>query len=145
MLAHSRRATFENYSFHIPPKLLFEKDGDARCGEYLFIYDSQEKYLISFETGMPCFDLQLRDNRRYCSEECAYKHMKIRFCYPESRKESCGCMVYFHAELPVPSGGTYILPGQMKLSAGNEWSAEARNVLVELLEGVAVNTIPSAC
>ena len=145
MRAHSRKATFENCSFYIPPKLMFEKDKNTQFGEYLFVYDSQENYLISFETDMPCFDLRHRENKNYLSEEYAYGPVKIKLCYPENRSKACGYMIYFHAELPAPNGDTYILPGQMKISAGNAWSDEAKNILLKLLRNVEVNDIESVC
>lgn len=138
MSTYTRRVTFENYLFRIPPKLMFEKDGNAQTGECLFFHDAREKYLFSFETGMQCFDLVLRGKKHLCSEEYTDGRMKISFCYPETQPESRGCMVYFHAELPDPSGCTHILPGQLNISSGNTWSAELKSMLLELLTGVEV-------
>lgn len=144
MSTHTQRVVFENYLFRIPPRLLFEKDGNTQTGEYLFFHDAREKYLFSFETGMQCFDLMLRGKKHLRSEEYSDDRMKISFCYPETQPESRGCMVYFHAELLDPSGCTHILPGQLNISSGNTWSAELKSILLELLTGVEVGEKRSA-
>lgn len=145
MSVQTQRVTFENFVFKIPPKLLFEKDGNERMGEYLFVHDSGERCLISFESGMQCFDLILREKKALCSEEYSGRQMKVTLCYPEKPAEARGYMVYFHAELLDSSGSPHILPGQMNVAAGNVWSAEPRNLLLELLKGVEVSNIKSAC
>ena len=140
-----QRATFENYIFQIPPKLCFEKDGNEQYGENLFVYDPQEKYLISFESGMPCFDLRYRGNPNYRSEEYGEGQIKINLCYPQTSSKVHGSMVYFHVELPDAEGNMHSLPGQMNISSGNGWSLESKNILMELLRSIGFNNIRSAC
>ena len=140
-----RRATFENYTFQIPPKLCFEKDGNEQYGENLFVYDPQEKYLISFESGMPCFDLRYRGNPNYRSEEYGEGQIKINLCYPQTSSKVHGSMVYFHVELSDAEGNMHSLPGQMNISSGNGWSLESKNILMELLRSIGFNNIRAAC
>lgn len=140
-----KQATFENYIFQIPPKLCFEKDGNEQYGENLFVYDPQEKYMISFESGMPCFDLRYRENPNYRSEEYGDGHIKIKLCYPEASRKVHGYMVYFHVELPDAKGKIHNLPGQMNISSGNGWSLESKNILMELLGSISFGNIRSTC
>ena len=46
------RIRFEKFSFPILPGLIYEKDGNQRIGELLFIDDSRERFRIYFESGM---------------------------------------------------------------------------------------------
>lgn len=140
-----QRIRFDNFSFRIPPWLCAEKDGSEQRGENLFVYDPQEKYMICFESNMPCFSLLLRGNEKYSSEEFTDERLRVGLCYPVSRKEDRSCMVYFHAELPGPSGGVCLLPGQMNLSAGSFWSPEPKDMLLEVLRSVEVRCIGPAC
>ena len=140
-----QQVTFENYTFQIPPKLCFEKDGNEQYGENLFVFDPQEKYLIYFESGMPCFDLRYHGNPNYRSEEYGDGHIKINFCYPGALRTKHDCMAYFHVELPDAKGNIHSLPGQMKISSGNGWSLESKNILMELLGCVSFSNLRSAC
>lgn len=147
MFYQQQRVTFGEFSFQIPAKLCFDKNVNEQFGESLFVYDLQEKYTFYFETDMPCFDLRHRGNQKYCSEEYtyAYERIRINLCYPATHHEGRGCMVYFHAELLDSNGDAHILPGQMKIEFGNDWSAEAKRILMELLRSVKINDMKTAC
>lgn len=125
--------------------MCFEKDGNEQYGENLFVYDPQEKYLISFESGMPCFDLRYRGNPNYHSEEYGDGHIKINLCYREASSKVHSSMVYFHVELLDAEGNVHSLPGQMKISSENGWSLESKDILMELLRSIGFDNIKSTC
>ena len=142
---NTQRVRFEDFVFHIPSEMLFEKDGNPERGECLFIHDLNEHCLISFESGMQCFDMILKEKADVCSEEYSTRQVKAMFCYPEMQTEKRRYMVYFHAEVLDSNGSIHILPGQMNVAAGNPWAAEPRKFLLELLQNVEINDMKSAC
>ncbi len=132
------RIRFEQFSFPELPGLVYEKDGNERIGEVLFIDDSRARFLISFESGMPCLDMRMRerDPEHTRWHEHTFGSLALYLCYP-IRAEGA-CVVYFHAELTDPDGVVHILPGQMSLERPTRQLDCLRcfTALCELMDGL---------
>ena len=139
-MGKEKRVFFENYSFPVLPDLVYEKDGDGHCGQSLFINDPEERFTISFESGMKCLDLQIESGFRHCfrSAEIDYQHLKLHLCYPIEDSGARSSMGYFHVEMADKTGRVHVLPGQMRIEPPLTYGEGLRSfpVLNELLKGL---------
>ncbi len=111
------RIRFEQFSFPVLPGLVYEKDGNKRIGELLFIDDSRGRFQIYFESGMSCLDLLVweRNPEQISWQEHSFGALKLHLCYPERGRRTPSSVGFFHAELTDTDGVIHILPGQIKL------------------------------
>ena len=116
-MGQDSRIRFEQFSFPVLPGLVYEKDGNQRIGELLFIDDSRGRFQIYFESGMACFDMLVweRNPEQLSWQEHSFGAMKLLLCYPgrDCRKQSR--VGYFRAELTDSDGVIHALPGQITL------------------------------
>ena len=140
------RIQFEKFSFPILPGLIYEKDGNQRIGELLFIDDSRERFRIYFESGMSCLDIRVweRNPDRVYFQEHTFGNITLHLCCPIP---SCGkqsCVGYFHAELLDADGVVHILPGQLSLKRPSRQLDGMRCItaLCELMDGLRVDAFP---
>ena len=114
-MGQDNRIRFEQYSFPVLPGLVYKKDGNKSIGELLFIDDSRDRFLISFESGMPCLDMRMRERsgQEVHWQEHIFGQLTLHLCCPI--RGGGGNVGYFHAELTDADGVVHILPGQMRL------------------------------
>ena len=116
-MGQDSRIRFEQFSFPVLPGLVYEKDGNQRIGELLFIDDSRGRFQIYFESGMSCLDILVgkRNPAQLSWQEHSFGALKLLLCYPEHNCRKRSCVGYFRAELTDSDGVIHALPGQIKL------------------------------
>ncbi len=116
-MGQDSRIRFEQFSFPVLPGLVYEKDGNKRIGELLFIDDSRGRFQIYFESGMSCLDMMVweRNPEQTAWQQHSFGALKLHLCYPEQDCRKHSCVGFFHAELTDTDGVIHILPGQIKL------------------------------
>lgn len=131
---------FDKYSLVIPPTLKWHEDGPPGK-RVLFLMDSAESFIISFEEGMKMMDMTPNhpEESPMVSFQCCKdgKYIHQRRTDPKYR-QGIGSFAFFHIELDDDNGGTRYLPGQMTAKAGYQWTDGVEPLLMELLEGIAV-------
>ena len=141
-MGREKRVFFEDYSFPVLPDLVYEKNGDGHCGQSLFINDPEERFTISFESGMQCIDMRILADFGYGfhSAEINYQHLKLHLCYPVGDSGIRASMGYFHVEIPDGNGNVHVLPGQMRIEAPMTYREGLKSfpILNELLEGLCL-------
>ena len=131
---------FDTYSLTIPSKLKYHADG-LPGKRVLFLTDSAETFIISFEEGMKMMDMMPDHPEEspkvsfQCCKDGKYIHQ--RRTDPKYR-QGIGSFAFFHIELDDDNGGTRYLPGQMTAKAGYQWAEGVEPVLLDLLDGIAV-------
>lgn len=139
-MSSNERVTFEDYTLPVLPELIYEKDGNGRGGEVLFIDDRSKRFLITLESGMPCIDLRMKERfpQAYICEELCLEHLKIHLCYPLLSAGRCSSMGYFHIEIMDQEERMHVLPGQMCVAASVNYgeALHSFSVLRTLLNGV---------
>lgn len=144
-MGQSERIRFEQFSFPILPGLVYEKDGNQRIGELLFIDDSRGRFRIYFESGMSCLDLRVceRDPEKVFVQQHSLGHLTLYLCYPV---QDCGkqpSVGYFHAELTDANGIVHLLPGQISLERPTRQMDGLRGItaLYDLMDGLRVESM----
>ena len=138
MLLCKKKMAFEEYLVPILPNLIYEKDGNEQHGEVLFIDDQFGCFTISFESGMQCFDLLVKEQEGYHNMHLTKENKRLHLCYPVQRKNARIHMGYFHYELTDETGKVHILPGQIDIGLPQKYehSLKAMTALQEILFGL---------
>ena len=133
-----KKVPFEEYLVPVLPHLIYEKDGSEKHGEVLFIADRRGCFTISFESGMQCFDLLVKEQEEYHNMHLAKENKRLHLCYPMQRKNGRMHMGYFHYELTDEKGELHILPGQIDIGLPQKYehSLKAMTVLQDILFGL---------
>ena len=131
---------FDTFSLTIPSKLKYHADG-LPGKRVLFLTDSAESFIISFEEGMKMMDMMPNhpEESPMVSFQCCKdgKYIHQRRTDPKYR-QGIGSFAFFHIELEDDNGSTLHLPGQMTAKAGYQWSDGVEPVLLDILNGITV-------
>lgn len=133
--------SFNGFRFPFLPKLNYFKDGKDAANSILFIMDPDEAFQISFEGGMKCIDLLLKERKvsgyTYSEYRVGNKYLhqgRTEFHNPSDLRG----IAYFHMEVPDMNGKIYICPGQMSVALNYSWSDGVEPTLRELLNGLMI-------
>lgn len=144
-MIRDNRVRFEQYSFPVLPGLVYEKDGNERIGEILFIDDGRDRFQIYFESGMSCLDLRAweKDPEKVRWREYSLGELKLHLCGPAGEDSKLAFVGYFHAELTDNDGRLHILPGQLRLARPTRQLDGLRCItaLCELMDGLRLEHV----
>ena len=142
MLLCKKKMSFEEYLVPVLPNLIYEKDGSEQQGEVLFIAEQFGNFTISFESGMECFDLLVREQEDYHKMHLSRENKKLYLCYPMRRENAQLHMGYFHYELTDEKGELHVLPGQIDIGLPQEYehSLKVMTVLQDILFGLQLKS-----
>lgn len=129
---------FDKYRFTLPPGLKWHRDGQAGS-RVLFITDSKERFIVSFEEEMQTMNMpddSSAETATVCFQHCRdgkYIHLK---------RNSVGRIshAFFYIELQDDDGTRLHLSGQMVVTPDYQWSDGIEPVLMQLLEGVSLTS-----
>ena len=138
MFSQSKKAIrlFDKYTLAISEKLNCHEDG-IPGRRVVFLSDSQESFLVSFEEDMKLMDMLpgLWEN----DLTVTYEYRKGNTYIHQRRKNSDSAVcAFFHFELQDPDGTILYLPGQLVADASYKWSEGIEPVLLELMDGLTV-------
>lgn len=146
-MGQDSRIRFEQFSFPVLPGLVYEKDGNKRIGDILFIDDSRGRFQIYFESGMSCLDTLVceRNQEQFSWQEHSLGALKLLLCYPARDCRKPSCVGYFRAELTDNDGVIHTLPGQIKLerSARQLDGLRCITALCELMDELRFEPTPA--
>lgn len=131
---------FDKYSLVIPPTLKWHEDGPPGK-RVLFLTDSAESFIISFEEGMKMMDMMPNhpEESPMVSFQCCKDGKRIHQIRSDPQKrKGIGNYAFFHIELEDDDGSTLYLPGLMTAKAEYQWSDGVEPVLLDILNGIAV-------
>lgn len=138
------RNLFDRYVISLFP--LFRYNFDGPVGRRVLFIESKDKHFtVSFEEGMDCLDLRIRQDSTY--DEAEYHSGP---CYiHQLRTSPSKSFAFFHFEYLDEKGEKLILPGQLFAKEGYTWSeSEVEPILVEIMNSIAFNEEtepPSVC
>ena len=138
------RNLFDRYVISLFP--LFRYNFDGPVGRRVLFIESKDKHFtVSFEEGMDCLDLRIRQDSTY--DEAEYHSGP---CYiHQLRTSPSKSFAFFHFEYLDEKGEKLILPGQLFAKEGYTWSeSEVEPILVEIMNSIALNEEtepPSVC
>lgn len=138
------RNLFDRYVISLFP--LFRYNFDGPVGRRVLFIESKDKHFtVSFEEGMDCLDLRIRQDSTY--DEAEYHSGP---CYiHQLRTSPSKSFAFFHFEYLDEKGEKLILPGQLFVKEGYTWSeSEVEPILVEIMNSIAFNEEtkpPSVC
>lgn len=144
MIIVDSRNLFDRYVISLFP--LFRYNFDGPVGRRVLFIESKDKHFtVSFEEGMDCLDLRIRQDSTY--DEAEYHSGP---CYiHQLRTSSSKSFAFFHFEYLDEKGEKLILPGQLFAKEGYTWSeSEVEPILVEIMNSIALNEEtepPSVC
>ena len=127
------RNLFDWYTIATVPFYCYNFDGPVGR-RVLFIESKDKSFTVSFEEGMDCLDLRIRqdsacDEAEYHSGPC-YIH--------QLRTSPSKSFAFFHFEYLDEKGEKLILPGQLFAREGYTWSEhEVEPILVELMNSIS--------
>ena len=138
------RNLFDRYVISLFPLLRYNFDGPVGR-RVLFIESKEKHFTVSFEEGMDCLDLRIRQDSTY--DEAEYHSSP---CYiHQLRTSPSKSFAFFHFEYLDEKGDKLIIPGQLFAKEGYTWSeSEVEPILVEIMNSIALNEEtepPSVC
>ena len=135
----NRIPLFDIYDLAIPPGFTAHLDG-PQGQRVVFLFDKEERIVISFEEGMKLMDMlpvgTMSDLSVHTAEFCR-NGKYIHLCRYINKK---GGFAFFHIELDNGKGKPLCIPGQMLADVGYQWSEEIEPVLLEIMDGLRIPT-----
>ena len=127
---------FGKFNFDVLPKLKYHTD-ELQGDNSLFITDSKESFLISFEKDMHMKDMiaETSTDAQAVSFQCCIsgKYIHERRGYSSSERYA-----FFHIELEDDDGKTLYLPGQIVVSVDYKWADSVEPILMKLVDSITL-------
>ena len=106
--------------------------------DYMFINELKDGFSMYFEKDFPIFTVPERTERDYGLFELKRRDKTIRFFCPERRENLSSVVWYFFVEYYDESGGSCVLPGQVRVTLDMPSFIQAREKpgFIDVLERV---------
>ncbi|MBQ8605682.1 MAG: hypothetical protein IJ408_03005 [Clostridia bacterium] len=127
---------FDRFKFNALPKLRYHTD-EFQGDNGLFITDSKESFIVSFEKNMQMKDMiaeksiDAQSVSFQCCKDGKYIHER-RGCNFSDR------CAFFHIEFEDDDGKTLYLPGQIVVSVDYKWSDGVEPILMKLVDSITL-------